>query len=376
MRRILSLFLLTLLGITAGFAATETFDFKFETMGEEGWTSNYAEHTVEGTIANVVFASANKQTSTITDVPVTKGGNVTATLNNINSYKITGVKFVCKQWGSKTQTITLNVSSDGETFEETQTTSDNFTLEATGLNTKAVRFTFSSTRNQVGISSLEITYETVPQGGDQPAEVATPVITVASSFEEGANESLSISCATAGATIYYSIAKGDDYLVESEEYDGAVDLSGYEAGEYAVEAFAMLDDETSDIAEATFTITEPEALITSLVDVQALANNAVFTYSAKTMVLGRSSNGRNVYIVDLDNAAGLMVDGGSNNAWDNTYKFGAAISSGWSGKRATYNQQPEATNTENFAIDGTVEVEPVVNRSRATSPLTTTANTP
>ena len=36
MRRILSLFLLTLLGITAGFAATETFNFKFETMGDEG----------------------------------------------------------------------------------------------------------------------------------------------------------------------------------------------------------------------------------------------------------------------------------------------------------------------------------------------------
>ena len=359
MRRILSLFLLTLLGITAGFAATETFDFKFETMEDEGWGSNYAEHTVEGTIANVVFASANKQTSTITDVPVTKGGNVTATLNNINSYKITGVKFVCKQWDSKTQTITLNVSSDGETFTATQTTSDDFTLEATGLDTKAVRFTFSSTRNQVGISSLEITYETVPQGGDQPAEVATPAITVASSFEEGANESLSISCATAGATIYYSIAKGDDYLVESEEYDDAVDLSGYEAGEYAVEAFAMLDDETSDIAEATFTVTEPVGDLTALKQVWDLADNAEFTFGAKTAVLGKDKNSRNLYIVDLDNAGGLMVDGGANNAWGDDYVFGKAIGSGWSGKKATYRNQPEATNTQNFAIDGTAEVQPL-----------------
>ena len=359
MRRILSLFLLTLLGITAGFAATETFDFKFETMEDEGWGSNYAEHTVEGTIANVVFASANKQTSTITDVPVTKGGNVTATLNNINSYKITGVKFVCKQWSSKPQTITLNVSSDGETFTATQTTSDDFTLEATGLDTKAVRFTFSSTRNQVGISSLEITYETVPQGGDQPAEVATPAITVASSFEEGANESLSISCATAGATIYYSIAKGDDYLVESEEYDDAVDLSGYEAGEYAVEAFAMLDDETSDIAEATFTVTEPVGDLTALKQVWDLADNAEFTFGAKTAVLGKDKNSRNLYIVDLDNAGGLMVDGGANNAWGDDYVFGKAIGSGWSGKKATYRNQPEATNTQNFAIDGTAEVQPL-----------------
>ena len=582
MRRILSLFLLTLLGITAGFAATETFDFKFETMGDDGWTNSYTGHTVEGTIANVVFASANKQSSTITDVPVTKGGNVTATLNNINSYKITGVKFVCKQWDSKTQTITLNVSSDGETFEETQTTSDNFTLEATGLDTKAVRFTFNSTRNQVGISSLEITYETVPQGGDQPAGVATPVITVASSFEKGADETLSISCATAGATIYYSIAKGDDYLVESEEYDGAVDLSGYEAGEYAVEAFAMLDDETSDIAEATFTITEPAgpagstatfgpdfsasnwtvitadndyswtkdgatllieksgsstatsqgltnahlriyknaqitisgsapiesiqftvvsgynlsnltpsngalsgdtwtptgdvnsvtfvagaqvrvseilvtfkevdpyfvatpvitvksqfekgahetlsiscataaativfginkdgksflpgqpyegpidlseyevgeysvsafaeldevyvmsetaiatftitepaAPLTSLAQVQALETGTEFTFGAKTAVLGRTSNKRNLFIVDLDNAAGLMVDAGSGNTWSDDYVFGTAIGSGWSGKKAIYNGQPEATNTQDFAIDGTAEVQPL-----------------
>ena len=580
MRRILSLFLLTLLGITAGFAATETFDFKFETMGDDGWTNSYTEHTVEGTIANVVFASANKQTSTITDVPVTKGGNVTATLNNINSYKITGVKFVCKQWDSKTQTITLNVSSDGEAFTATQTTSDNFTLEATGLDTKAVRFTFSSTRNQVGISSLEITYETVPQGGDQPAEVATPAITVASSFEKGADETLSISCTTEGATIYYSIEKDGETLVELEEYNGPIDLSGYEAGEYTVEALAENGDATSDIAEATFTITEPagpagstatfgpdfsasnwtvitadedyswtkdgatllieksgsstatsqgltnahlriyknaqitisgsapiesiqftvvsgynlsnltpsngalsgdtwtptgdvnsvtfvagaqvrvseilvtfkevdpddvaaptitvtpqfgvgadEAIfidcatdgatiyyeiqkgneilvqyteyegpidlsqyeageytvvayavkdetqsettsatftvtepvapLTSLAQVQALETGAEFTFGAKTAVLGRTSNKRNLFIVDLDNAAGLMVDGGANNTWGDDYVFGKAIGSGWSGKKATYRNQPEATNTQNFAIDGTAEVQPL-----------------
>ncbi len=279
-----------------GFAATETFDFKFETMGKDGWASNYAEHTVEGTIANVVFASANKQANTITDVPVTKGGNVTATLKNINSYKITGVKFVCKQWGSKAQTITLNVSGDGEAFTATQTTSDNFTLEATGLDTKAVRFTFSSTSNQVGISSLEITYETVPQGGDQPAEVATPAITVASSFEEGANESLSISCATEGATIYYSIEKDGETLVELEEYDGAVDLSEYEAGEYTVEALAENGDATSDVAEATFTITEPaEAveykLVTSTDDLQG--GDFVIFSSRHAAGLGASGDGIN-----------------------------------------------------------------------------------
>ena len=357
-----------------GFAATETFDFKFETMGKDGWASNYAEHTVEGTIANVVFASANKQANTITDVPVTKGGNVTATLKNINSYKITGVKFVCKQWGSKAQTITLNVSGDGEAFTATQTTSDNFTLEATGLDTKAVRFTFSSTRNQVGISSLEITYETVPQGGDQPG-LKKPTILIN-------EEAPAASYSTEDLPLALSITSGNGVtsapvfvynLTGSLDYNSSVSASfslglvqenpgcpyPLVVGQNTIHVWEIVNGERSPEATVTITLTEPAGDLTALKQVWTLADNAEFTFGAKTAVLGKDKNSRNLYIVDLDNAGGLMIDGGANNAWGDDYVFGKAIGSGWSGKKATYKNQPEATNTQNFAIDGTAEVQPL-----------------
>ena len=357
-----------------GFAATETFDFKFETMGKDGWASNYAEHTVEGTIANVVFASANKQANTITDVPVTKGGNVTATLKNINSYKITGVKFVCKQWGSKAQTITLNVSGDGEAFTATQTTSDNFTLEATGLDTKAVRFTFSSTSNQVGISSLEITYETVPQGGDQPG-LKKPTILIneeapaASYSTEDLPLTLSITSGngvTSAPVFVYNLTGSLDYNSSVSAWFslGLVQENPgcpypLVVGQNTIHVWEIVNGERSPEATVTITLTEPVGNLTALKQVWALTDGDEFTFGAKTAVLGKDKNSRNLYIVDLDNAGGLMIDGGANNTWGDDYVFGKAIGSGWSGKKATFRNQPEATNTQDFAIDGTAEVQPL-----------------
>ena len=50
-----------------------TFDFHFDVMESNGWSSSYESHTVDYQEATVTFASANKNSSTITDIPVTKG---------------------------------------------------------------------------------------------------------------------------------------------------------------------------------------------------------------------------------------------------------------------------------------------------------------
>lgn len=119
------------------------------------------EHTVSGNVVDVVFSSANKQSSNaiITDCPVTKGQPITVTLKDPNSYNITGVKLLLKKWGSKNQTVTLNVSANGKDFTPTSEKSQNFELNASSLTTKALQFTFSSASNQVGVQSIEIFYE-------------------------------------------------------------------------------------------------------------------------------------------------------------------------------------------------------------------------
>lgn len=135
-----------------------TYDFT-KITGFNDWTSAYAEHVVKYDIADVVFSSANKNSSIITDRPVTKGKPVCVVMSVGKTIK--SVKLICKQWGTKSQTITLNTSTDGGTnYTATTTKSSNFTLSASDIadGVNAVKFTFSSTSNQVGISSLELTY--------------------------------------------------------------------------------------------------------------------------------------------------------------------------------------------------------------------------
>lgn len=112
----------------------------------------------------VVFVEANKNTSTIQDRPVTKGKDVSVIVKSGKT--IENVQFECKQWSDKTQTITLHYSTDGgKNYTSTGVTSKNFTIEKNGLpeGTNAVKISFSSKSNQVGVSSCTITFGGTPQ---------------------------------------------------------------------------------------------------------------------------------------------------------------------------------------------------------------------
>ena len=138
-----------------------TYDFS-EIDGFDNWGTGYEQHVVVYDAATVTFASANRQTSTITDIPVTKGQPVSLVLNNLSN-QITSATFVCRQWGSKAQTITLHYSTNGgNNYTSTTITSTNFTISSNSLpeGTNAVKITFSSSSNQVGIESATINIAT------------------------------------------------------------------------------------------------------------------------------------------------------------------------------------------------------------------------
>lgn len=138
-----------------------TFDFT-QIPGFADWSTNYSKHTVTYDEGVVTFASANKNTSTITDQPVSKGGDLTLVMNN--SQTINSLEFTCTKWGTKAQTITLNTSTDGgDTWTKTTNTSSNFVLTVGSLpeGVNAIKFTFSSTKNQIGYKSLKINYNKI-----------------------------------------------------------------------------------------------------------------------------------------------------------------------------------------------------------------------
>lgn len=123
------------------------------------WDNAYTQRIANYADATVTFKSANKQSQTITDCPVTKGQDVSIVMGDNRTLK--SFKLTLKKWGSKTQTVTLHYSKDGgATYTKTSTTSNNFALSASvPEGTNAIKFTFSSTSNQVGIVSCGLTFD-------------------------------------------------------------------------------------------------------------------------------------------------------------------------------------------------------------------------
>ena len=123
------------------------------------WNSTYTTRTLDYENFSVYFDGFNKQTSTITNMPVSKAGSVTITLNDSISatHEITYVEFGFVQWNTKTQTIklddqTLSFPDDGTTISRTYS---NHTTSVTAQTTSS---------NQIGweyvivtIGELEIT---------------------------------------------------------------------------------------------------------------------------------------------------------------------------------------------------------------------------
>lgn len=137
----------------------KTYNFS-EIPGFSGWGNSYSSRIVNYDVANVFFASVSHQNAgePITDIPVTKGGDVSLVLRD--SYnRIKEVSFVCRQWSDRSQTITLHYSTDaGSSYTSTGTTSTNFTISSSSLNsnTNAVKITFNNSSYQVGIESCTI----------------------------------------------------------------------------------------------------------------------------------------------------------------------------------------------------------------------------
>ena len=125
--------------------------------GFSNWTNSYNEHVVEYLDATVTFSAASKQDGTITNQPVTKGSDVSLVM--IDGSTLSSVTWVCQQWSDKSQTITLHYSTDGgESYTSTGITSSDFNISSNNLpvGTNAVKITFSSSKNQVGITSCTI----------------------------------------------------------------------------------------------------------------------------------------------------------------------------------------------------------------------------
>ena len=138
-------------------------------FGTGSWSSSYTNHShtfaVSGSESAVVtINSSSKQGSTITDVPVAKGEDVTFVLNSETRY-IKNITFHARQWTTKEQTMTLHTSTNkGSSYTNSEITSDDFRIRGKSFTsgTNAIKITFSSSSNQVGYADFVVTYDNLP----------------------------------------------------------------------------------------------------------------------------------------------------------------------------------------------------------------------
>ena len=91
-----------------------------EFPGFGNWNSDYSEKTGDYTDFTLTFSAANKQTNTITDIPVTKANTTTLVSKGKT---ITGIEFGFRQWTTKTQSISLSVGESIDSVSQVKTLS-------------------------------------------------------------------------------------------------------------------------------------------------------------------------------------------------------------------------------------------------------------
>lgn len=326
--RFLSPVMLLLMAVMFGggkiYAQTsEKFDFvgwKFTTA--DSWSTNYAPHTVSGNVVDVVFSSANKQSSSasITDCPVTKGQPITVTLKDPNSYNITGVKLLLKQWKTNKQTVTLNVSANGKNFTSTSEKSSTFELNASLLSTKALKFTFSNTASkgsQVGVQSIEIFYE--KENGKTQTTLSFP--TSSYTYELGQDNGTAIidnnaavlkdkegNVIPATGKITYSVESSVQNLADLGDNNGKsseIIVNTNQEGTATVTA-TFAGDDTYAASKASYTINVIK-VITSIADLKKQGlddNDKTFTLKLTDAVVSYVYGDR-AYLEDA--SAGILV---------------------------------------------------------------------
>ena len=244
-------------GLGNAWATDVTYDFT-AIDGFSSWTNSYTSHSVTYDEATVIFTGASRQTNTIKNQPVTKGSDVNLVMKE--GYTMSAVTFVCTQWGTKAQTITLKYSTDGGDNYSTlspNVTSSTFTISSSSLpiGTNAVKISFSSSSNQIGIASATITYATA-----NPSACATPYFSPGAGAVARGTE-VTISCATDGATIYYTT---DETTPTSSSTPYNPSSKPSITTSTTIKAIAVKDGlEDSEVATAAYTIAKVAAPVFS-----------------------------------------------------------------------------------------------------------------
>ena len=238
----------------------------------------------------------------------------------------------------------VNINASKATISSVDSgTLDGLNWVASG-NTQSVKFNIGGTTQ---IKSITVTLKEADSN-----QVAAPTFSLTSGTYEG-TQSLTMDCATEGATIYYTVNGG-----EAQTYTDAIELA---EGEYAFVAWAEKDGMTkSSEVTANYTIVAPLVAnsIAEFLTLGAENTDREITLNCDLTVTyqGSTSEGnttRDLYVQDKD-GKGLLIFN-----FDNPQLKKGDVISGVKGKYDLYNGVPELIEPVLGEVKETVEVAPV-----------------
>lgn len=241
MKKLLTFLTLLTLFFTAGWAEEVTYTFT-----SKSW---------EATPANWIGTADGSQfntSGTPKGVQVTTGAGSGATITCPVSYdNISKVEVTYSSSSKAVATISVSIG----TFQIGQYSVSKSQVETTltytpnVIRSGVVSFTPNVTKKSIGINSVKIYYT---PSGSTTETCATPTFSpVAGTYYEP--QSVTLSCATPGSTIYYT-TDGSDPTTSSTEYTSAIPVSETTT----IKAIATADGmDPSPVASATYTIDEP-----------------------------------------------------------------------------------------------------------------------
>ena len=261
-----------------------------------------------------VRLGASKKVGSITTKPLDLSGNG----------GVFKVSFAVKGWtnvegdievslsGGKTQTVNYSANMSGE-FETVELSFDGGTAQST--------LTFATTAKRAFLDDIKIYY-----GETSTTQVEQPEFFPSNGATFVDNLTVTVSCATEGAIIYYTTDGNDPTTVSEVFPTGGLEI----AKTTILKAIAVKDGlDNSEVVTATYTKLEPYADIAALkaagiatvdgVDCVVKLTDAVVTYA----------EARKAYIQDA--TAGLCIYG------DNTLKAGTTLNGVVQAKLKLYN---------------------------------------
>ena len=251
------------------------------------------------------------------------GNGSSLTLIPLVGYEITGL--VINASGAS-YAPTIGVEIDGGTRAFYEAEGAVYTLEGLHAASSLMFINAASANTQLRITSMTITYSEVI-----PPAVFAPVFTpVAGSYYTAQN--VSLTCATPGANIYYSI-NGSEEVLYSEPFSISANAT--------VTAYAVLGEDTSDVATANYVF---PVFINNIAAYYAAENADLFKITGDVTFVYRS--GRYMYVKDA--TGGLLV-------FDEApiittqYNEGDVISGGLIGTRSIYHGLDEFVPVVNAA---------------------------